>query len=65
MTAVLFVAFPKERRCSLKKDLYLKHYLSDKRRFADLINGFAGGEQELIKAADLVEEGFLHFAIWI
>ena len=41
----------------MKKDLYLKRYLSDKRRFADLINGFAGDGQELIKATDLVEEG--------
>jgi len=57
MTAVLSVAFPKERSCSLKKDLHLKRYLSDKRRFADLINGFAGDGQELIKATDLVEEG--------
>ena len=41
----------------MKKDLHLKRYLSDKRRFADLINGFAGEGQELIKATDLVEEG--------
>ena len=30
----------------MKKDLYLKRYLSDKRRFADLTNGFAGDGQE-------------------
>lgn len=55
--AVLSVAFPKERGCSLKKDLHLKRYLSDKRRFADLINGFVGEGEELIKSTDLVEKG--------
>jgi len=41
----------------LKNDLYLKRYLSDKRRFADLINGFAGDGRELISATDLSELG--------
>lgn len=37
----------------MKKDLYLKRYLSDKRRFADLINGFAGDGYPLVTAEDL------------
>ena len=41
----------------MKNDLYLKRYLSDKRRFADLINGFAGDGRELISATDLSELG--------
>ena len=41
----------------MKKDLYLKRYLSDKRRFADLINGFVADGQELITATDLTGMG--------
>ena len=41
----------------MKKDLYLKRYLSDKRRFADLINGFVADGRELITAADLTGLG--------
>ncbi len=37
----------------MKKDLYFKRYLSDKRRFADLINGFVANGRKLITAADL------------
>ena len=37
----------------MTKDLCLKRYLSDKRRFADLINGFAGDGYPLVTADDL------------
>lgn len=51
------MAFPQEGGCGLKKDLYLKRYLSDKRRFADLINGFVADGRELLTAAELTGMG--------
>ncbi len=41
----------------MQKDLCLKRFLSDKRRFADLINGFAGRGCSLVAAEDLCELG--------
>ena len=37
----------------MKKDLCLKRFLLDKRRFADVINGFIGGGEPLILPEDL------------
>lgn len=37
----------------MKKDLCLKRFLLDKRRFADVINGFIGGGETLILPEDL------------
>ena len=55
--AVFFVAFPQKEAVGLKKDLYLKRYLSDKRRFADLINGFVSEGREVLTADKLTEMG--------
>lgn len=52
-----FCGIPAKGGCSLKKDLYLKRYLSDKRRFADIINGFVAEGRELISVADLTDLG--------
>lgn len=41
----------------MRNDLYLKRYLSDKRRFADLINGFAADGRKLLAATDLTWMG--------
>ena len=38
----------------MKKDLCLKRFLLDKRRFADVINGFIGDGQSLILPEDLI-----------
>ncbi|MBQ8813367.1 MAG: transposase [Lachnospiraceae bacterium] len=41
----------------MQKDLCLKRYLSDKRRFADLINGVVAGGRELIAAESVSRLG--------
>ena len=55
--AVFFAAFPQKEAVALKKDLHLKRYLSDKRRIADLINGFVSDGREILSADKLAEMG--------
>ena len=40
----------------MKNDTLLKHYFSDNARYADLINGFAFGGQQVVMPEDLTEE---------
>lgn len=39
----------------MEQDLLLKRYLSDNERYADLLNGFAFGGRQIVKASDLTE----------
>lgn len=39
----------------MQQDLLLKRYLSDNERYADLLNGFAFGGRQIVKASDLTE----------
>ena len=46
----------RKRRKMGKKDIALARYFEDPRRYADLINGYVFGGEQVVRAEDIVEK---------